>query len=50
MEFETDVRVTEDFSKYSTLMKYELIEAIVNGLRWDFEGIDTVDIEPPDYP
>ena len=47
-EFETDVSITEDFKTYSAVMKLDLIEAIINGDTYEFEGVDTVNIEIPE--
>jgi hypothetical protein len=50
LEFETEVRIEEDFSDYTLRQKLDLIIAILKGQTWDFEGVDTVSYEPPDYP
>ncbi len=47
-EFEVDVTVQEDFSSYDGVTKYLLIKAIIKGNCWEFHGMDTVEIDPPD--
>lgn len=48
MEFETEVYIDEDFSKWTEYERMRLIEAIVLGRTWEFTGVDTVSIEAPD--
>ena len=48
MDFLADVRVIEEFKRWSLGERMRLIEAIVNGHDWEFTGMDTVSIEKPD--
>lgn len=48
MEFETRVRIEEDFKKWSRSDRLTLIKAILNQESWEFEGEDTVTVEPPE--
>ena len=50
LEFETEVRIEEDFSTWSNEAKLNLIIHIITGHSWTFEGTDTVSYEPDKLP
>lgn len=49
MEIETEVTLTEDFSKWTSEQKMTLITAIIQGKTFDFTGNTIIEIEPRDY-
>ena len=48
MEYETEVHITEDFSKWSEQDKADLIEAIRAGEIWEFTGKDYIEVDGSD--
>ena len=48
-EYESEVTVQEDFGGYTTRMKFDIIIDIIRGRCVDFDGYDTITIDPPDY-
>ena len=50
MEFDTEVKIEEDFSNMSWRDRLELIIIILKGETYEFWGEDTVSYTPDEFP